>query len=305
MKITLSIPVSGADPSAFQSMEALRQIASALERAGIHACHLTDHPAPSATWLHAHGHDALDPFTTFGALAALTTTLKFFTNILVLPYRNPFLTAKSAATLQVISGGRLILGTGGGYQKAEFDALGVSFEERGTLFDEALDVIRLAWRGGPVNYQGRHFTAVDNEPRPVPRPAPPIWIGGASEKALERAARSGDGWCPFFAKPTLSKTNRDTGIQSTPHLREMVDRLHAMRDKQGRTGAFDVTTELPRMPAFGTSSAAREIVDGLEALAGAGATWTMIQPPRGSRTQYLECVEWFGAEVLTKLREAA
>ena len=98
--------------------------------------------------------------------------------ILVLPYRNPFLTAKAAATLQIILGDRLLLGVGIGYQREEFEALGVRYEERGALMDEAIETIRQAWAGGPVVRQGRHFNAVGNEPRPVPRPAPPIWIGG-------------------------------------------------------------------------------------------------------------------------------
>ena len=81
------------------------------------------------------------------------------TNILVMAYRNPFLTAKAAATLQVLSGGRLILGAGAGYQKAEFDALGVDFHKRGKLFDEAIDTIRLAWGGGAVVKEGLNFNA--------------------------------------------------------------------------------------------------------------------------------------------------
>ena len=96
------------------------------------ACRLTDHPVPDAHWLHntAGGHDALDPFAGLALFIPLTTRIKLMTNILVLPYRNPFIVAKAAATLQIFSGGRFILGVGVGYQKAEFDAVGVPFEQR-------------------------------------------------------------------------------------------------------------------------------------------------------------------------------
>ena len=190
MKFTMNIPVGDIKPGEFQTAAAVAEMAQALEAAGVDACFVTDHPAPSAEWLHAHGHDALEPFTALAFVAAATSKLMLHTNILVMAYRNPFLTAKAAATLQVLSGGRLILGAGAGYQKVEFDALGVDFHKRGALFDEALDVIRLAWGGGAVVKEGRGFNAIGNEPRPAPSPQPRIWIGGGSGKAVERAARA-------------------------------------------------------------------------------------------------------------------
>ena len=145
---------------------------------------MTDHPAPSSKWLHASGHDALDPFTAFAFVAAASTKLQLQTNILVLPYRNPFITAKAATTLQVLSEGRFILGVGSGYQEAEFEALGVDFHQRGKLTDEALETIREIWRGGSIVKKGMGFEAKGNEPRPAPNPPPKIWIGGSSDKAL-------------------------------------------------------------------------------------------------------------------------
>jgi len=205
MKFTMDIPVGVTTPGEFQTAAAVAEVAQAMEAAGIDACYLTDHPAPDAAWLRqGMGHDALDPFTAFGFIAASTKTLQMHTNILVMAYRNPFLTAKMAATLHTLSGGRLILGAGAGYQKTEFEALGVDFHKRGKLFDEAIDVIRMAWAGGAVVYEGMNFNAVGNEPRPSLPTPPPIWIGGGSGKAVERAALKGDGWSPFFAAPTMS-----------------------------------------------------------------------------------------------------
>ena len=98
------------------------------------------------------------PFVAMGFAAAHTTTLRLIPNIVVLPYRNPFVVAKSGATLDLLSGGRFTLAIGVGYMKKEFAALGVDFEERGALLEEALDVIRTIWTTDDVSYEGRHFT---------------------------------------------------------------------------------------------------------------------------------------------------
>jgi len=172
MKFCLNIPIGNIAPGEFQTRDAIAAMASALERANIDACCVTDHPAPASEWLHASGHDALDPFTALAFIAAASSRLLLQTSVLVLPYRNPFITAKAAASLQVLSGGRFILGIGAGYQKAEFDALGVDFHRRGRLTDDALETLRLLWRGGPITRSGVGYEARSNEPRPVPDPPP-------------------------------------------------------------------------------------------------------------------------------------
>src|SRR6201982_1885787 len=154
--------------------------AAAAEAAGFHGFGFTDHPAPSQRWLEAGGHDALDPFVAMGYAAAHTTTLRLIPNIVVLPYRNPFVVAKSGATLDLLSGGRFTLAVGVGYLKREFAALGVNYDERAELFEEALRVIRAIWSTDDVSFEGKHFTAsgITAPPRPVSEPHPPIWMGG-------------------------------------------------------------------------------------------------------------------------------
>ena len=301
MKFTMAIPVGDITPGEFQTPAAIREMTDALEKARVDACYLTDHPAPSAEWLHASGHDALDPFTAFGFMAATTSRLRFHTNILVLPYRNPFLTAKAAATLQIVSGGRLILGVGGGYQKVEFDALGVEFTKRGKLFDEALEIIRLAWSGGIVVKEGLYFNAAGNEPRPAPDPQPPIWIGGGSDIAVRRAARWGDGWCPFFAAETMTKINQDSGIHSVEQLSEKIAMLKELRADAGKSGPFDIAIGPREKLNFGGSGAIQRYLDALGELAEIGVTWAMVEPPHPSRQAYLENVQWFGEEVVARL----
>lgn len=298
MKFALLIPVGHGAAEEFQSATAIAAMAGALEAAQVDACFLTDHPAPAAAWLRAAGHDALDPFTALAFVAANSATLKMFTNILVLPYRNPFITAKAAATLQVLSGGRFILGVGGGYQKGEFDALGVDFSKRGALLDEAIDVIRLAWSGEVVVRKGMNFDAPGNLPRPAPDPQPPIWIGGSSDKAVERAARVGDGWCPYFVRAGQSKINQATALYTTQQLADKIATLQDLRAALGKSGAFDIAIGPPERPEFGSREGAQRYLEQLQQFADIGVTWATAVPPAAGRQAYLEYVQWFGEEVI-------
>src|SRR6201993_549222 len=119
------------------SGDGIAAVAAAAEAAGFHGFGFTDHPAPTQRWLEAGGDDSLDPFVAMGFAAARTTTLRLIPNIVVLPYRNPFLVAKSGATLDLLSGGRFTLAVGAGYLKRGFAALGVDFDDRNDLLDEA------------------------------------------------------------------------------------------------------------------------------------------------------------------------
>jgi probable F420-dependent oxidoreductase len=277
-------------------------MAAALEAAGVDACFITDHPAPDAEWLNSVGHDALDPFAGLAFVAAQSRKLLLHTNIVVLPYRSPFVTAKAAATVQVLSGGRLILGVGVGYQKSEFDALGVDFRRRGALTDDYLQVIRQAWAGGAVTAKGLGFRAASNEARPVPRPQPPIWVGGASGKALERAARWADGWSPFYANPGMGKADQDSGVRSMEHLCELIELLQATRAELGRDGPFDIVLG-PRMRIKDPSSATAErFLAALDELKAVGVTWATVNIAHPSRAKYLELVQWFGEEVIARAR---
>jgi probable F420-dependent oxidoreductase len=138
----------------------------------------------------------LEIFTLLSFLAGQTSTLRLHSGILVLPYRSPFESAKMAATLDYLSGGRLTLGVGSGWMKDEFDILGVPWRERGRLTDEYLAVIRALFEGH-AHFESDHyrFDDVYFEPKPVQSPLP-MWIAGTSEAALRRVARYGQGWFP-------------------------------------------------------------------------------------------------------------
>jgi probable F420-dependent oxidoreductase len=306
VQFALNIPTNHVFPQGdFQNQGASHQLALAIEHAGFSGASLTEHPAPSALWLHndATGHDAIDPFVGLAFVAAATTKLKLITTVIVLPYRNPFLTAKAAATLQVLSNGRLILGVGVGYQREEFAALGIPFEQRGARTDEALETIMLAWQGGPVVKTGRDFKAIGNEPRPVPSPRPPLWIGGGSSKAIERAARWGDGWMPFTSRPTDNKEVAASAINSIQEMKDKIAQLLELRDKLGRRGHFDISPTPFYYPQANTRSEARRVCEDLAELAAAGATWVNAGLAAPSRAAYLDSVAWFGQEVIPHFRE--
>jgi probable F420-dependent oxidoreductase len=219
----------------------LGDVAQAAERAGFTGISLTEHPVPGHRWLNAGGHQSLDPLVALGYAAAATRHLKLLTNLVVAPYRNPSLLAKAAATVDKLSQGRLILGLGAGYQKSEFHALGIDFEERNALFDEALEVLPLHWSGEPFSYHGRHFDARDviARPRPVQDPIP-IWIGGNSRLSRRRVAGKAQGWMPMMGSAELVATARTVAITSLVQLAGMITEVRDAAAQAGRTGAIDV-----------------------------------------------------------------
>ena len=279
-------------------------VATAAEASGVHGFGFTDHPAPSQRWLDGGGHDALDPFVAMGFAAARTTTLRLIPNIVVLPYRNPFVVAKAAATLDVLSGGRFTLAVGAGYLKGEFAALGVDHAERNERFDEALDVLKAVWTGDDVTIEGRHFSArgVTSHPRPVTQPHPPIWIGGNSGQARQRVADRGDGWCPFPAPALLARTARTVALDTPERLAAAVDDLHARLEAAGRDPAsVDIAFSTPAGgdPGGGDFDADAHL-EGLAALAALGVTWVQVGLPGDSVAHAVETLQRYGEQVIRR-----
>ncbi len=137
----------------------------------------------------------MEAVVTLGFLAGATETIGLGTEVLVLPQRHPVLVAKQFSSLDTLSGGRLRLGVGVGWQESEYEALGENFRNRGKRMDEAIDLLRVCWTEDPITFDGEYYQveAMAMEPKP-PQGILPIWIGGASDAALERAGVRGDGW---------------------------------------------------------------------------------------------------------------
>jgi probable F420-dependent oxidoreductase len=281
----------------------LRTVAQAAEAAGFDACNLTDHPFPDATWLRNSGHNAFDPLAALCFVAGFTTRIRLHTNIVVLPYRNPFLTAKEATTLDVLSKGRLIMGIGVGYQETEYEALGVDFKTRGKLTDEAIDAIKAAWTGDVVQFEGMNFRATNNIqfPPPLQRPHPPIWCGGNGSVAIRRAAQRCDGWTPFFMPPGAVGDRHPDAITSVADLKERVATIGELRAAAGRTGPFDIAPMSPVRVSARTSEVADAFLSNAAELAKAGVTWVGLGLPGDAVPEMLENIAWFGEEVLPQL----
>lgn len=298
MRFTVQLPTDNvAAPDEFCTGDAIGEMAQAAEAAGFDACFVTDHPIPAARWMEGGGHHTLDPFVALSFAAAATSRIRLQTHVLVLPYRNPFLTAKAAATLDVASGGRLILGVATGYLKGEFAALGVDFEERNELTDEALDAMQRVWSGEPFTLDGRRFAAGGNValPRPLQKPRPPLWVGGNSKRAIRRAVESADGWLPFPTPASLSRHVRTAAIES---LDDLAARLAYAREHAaavGRTEPLDVCFVPFGFEIFARREPSPErLAAHVEALDRLGVTWLAITVPCETRSEYLEKVSSLG-----------
>lgn len=273
----------------------LRDVAVMAEECGFDGLSLSEHPVPGARWLASGGHQTLEPFVALGYVAAATERMRLLTYLAVAPYRNPFVLAKEAATLDKLSGGRLILGLGAGYQKSEFYALGVGFDERNALFDEALDVLPMHWSGEPFSYEGTHFSAKDviALPRPVQRPIP-IWIGGNSKLSRRRVTERAQGWMPMTGGAGLSTTARTPALGSVTELADAIAELRDAAATAGRTEPVDV---LYSYQADGIQSPTvdpdrhREAFD---ELAKAGVTWVVVSSRTDNPKSTLEFLEGFG-----------
>lgn len=190
----------GADPGA------VRDFAQAAEALGYEHLLVFDHvlgadASKRESWERPYSHTDLfhEPFVLFGYLAAFTETIQMTTGILILPQRQTALVAKQAAAVDVLTGGRLRLGVGIGWNDVEYEALGENFANRGRRSEEQIELMRLLWTQEVVNYDGRYHkvTHAGINPLPVQRPIP-IWFGGGAPKVVDRIGRLGDGWFPQF-----------------------------------------------------------------------------------------------------------
>ena len=174
---------------------------------------------------HVSFHNPIyESLTLLAAYAGITRRIKLGSAIYLLALRHPTVAAKITGTLDTLSGGRLIFGVGvGGENPKEFEACGIPHHERGARVTEGIEVVRALWRDSPATFKGRFttFEGVSIDPKPVQRPAPPIWIGGRSDAALARAGRQGDGWVSYVVQPD--------------RYRQSLDKIHAAAAEAGRS----------------------------------------------------------------------
>ena len=208
---TLAISGEHLDPSA------LGGLAQTAEDLGFDSVWVSDHVviperiasaypySPDGAFHSGPSTPVLEPLSTLAYLAGRTRKVRLGTHVLILPYRNPVLTAKMVTSIDNLSGGRLDLGVGVGWMREEFEALGQGdyYERRGAMSDEQMRVLRALWTEDLPRFSGEfyRFEPLGARPQPVQKPHPPIWIGGHTPAALRRVGRYGDGWLPIGARP--------------------------------------------------------------------------------------------------------
>jgi probable F420-dependent oxidoreductase len=243
----------------------LRQWARTVEGLGFDLLMVSDHVAITPDVAEQYPAPFYEPFTTLAWLAGVTDQVRLGTTVLIIPYRHPLLVARMAANLNDLSGGRLVIGTGVGWAREEFEALGVPFNRRGALTDEYLRAIRTAWEDTADYRAGRI----------------PLWIGGKSDAALRRAVRLGDAWHPLrFA---------------LPWVRDALERLKATADEQGRpVPAFQprIVLRLTSSPVTRPGRLAGEgtidqVADDLDQLRALGADTVVLDPFNGDPEETL------------------
>jgi probable F420-dependent oxidoreductase len=285
----------------------LNEFAVAAEEAGLDAVNVTDHPFPEDSWLANGGHHAFDPFVALSSMSAVTSTIGLRTNLLVAGYRNPYMAARSIASLDVLSGGRVLVGMGAGYLRAEFEVLGADFSTRGKRFDEAIEAMSAAWSGTSVDREGIFYPAHGHSMVPVPiqRPRPPIWVGGNSAAAMRRAALLADGWLPFPQPAVMAAITGSPALTSLDDLKAGIDEVHRLRSEAGLDGNFDVAfASFDRPDPVGDPSGERfrERLADYEAV---GVTWLTLGCHGRTLTACKEELAWLAEAVVGPYHRAA
>jgi probable F420-dependent oxidoreductase len=218
-----------------------------------------------------------DPLLPLSFAAALTKTIRLATGVVILPQRHPLYLAKEIATLDLLSGGRVLLGIGSGWLKEEFDALGLDFHTRGARTDEAIQAMRACWRDNPSNFHGKHFNfgPLHSYPKPAHNDVP-IHIGGHSSAAAKRAGRLGNGFFPALGE--------------IPKLQEL---FATMRDAAQQAGRDPNQIELSCMT--------RAAVDSIKAVEDIGISRVVVAPPAFDKEGLSRGLEKIGNEVIARL----
>jgi probable F420-dependent oxidoreductase len=275
--------------------QALVDIAGRAEELGVDSVWVHDHVFNVGHVLdRIGGKPYYEPLTLLSFVAARTRRVRLGTSVLVLPYHHPIRLAKMAATLDVLSGGRLILGIGVGAIEKEMHAMGSPFAERGAVTDEAIAVMRTLWSEDDPRYDGTYsrFEGMKFSPKPLQKPIP-ILIGGVSRAAIRRAARLGDGWQPLGLSP-------EALAQGLGVLREELQACGRDAARVPVSLALSLTASTPRRYALGTEPA--EVVRNVKVFAGLGVETLVISATTSDPAEARAALEMVAREVVPLTR---
>ncbi|MCU1463208.1 MAG: putative F420-dependent oxidoreductase [Acidimicrobiales bacterium] len=236
------LPRAHARWEATADLDDIVEVVQTAERLGYHHVTCSEHVAVPSDAAAIRGARYWDPLATFGYLAAVTSSIRFATHVLVLGYHHPLAIAKRYGTLDVVCRGRLVLGVGVGSLAEEFELLDAPFADRGERADDAVRAIRAAWGRAEPAYAGPVYAFKDFVVDPcAPRADVPIWVGGRTRRSLRRAVSLADGWAPFAVTPAESRRWLDA--VDVPSAFEVVLQperaLDPAADPDGTTGAID------------------------------------------------------------------
>jgi probable F420-dependent oxidoreductase len=248
----------------------------------------------------------LETLTTMSFLAGATERIRFVTSVMIAPYRNPILTAKMLASLDVLSAGRVIVGLGVGWMKEEFENLKTPpFPERGRVTDEYIRAFRALWTQENPSFDGKYcnFSDIIFLPKPVQKPAIPIWIGGHSKQALRRAAELGDGWHPIGGVPTIPLEPEDVARD--------LDTIAGYAQKAGRDfksirvalkgSLFDREKQITPGKRRRFLGSAEEVASDIRNYRAVGVDTMIFDVRRPTPAETLERMEWMAKEVIAKI----
>lgn len=285
--------------------QATKRFAETAERTGYAAIAFTDHPAPSNRWVDAGGEGVADLFTSLGFCAAVTERVRLLTYVLLPTYRNPFVTAHQAATLDHLSGGRLTLAMGTGYLKSEMRALGVEPDNRRDRFEEAMHVAKLVWAGEDVTIEGTGYSArgVRSVPAARQQPHPPLWLHANTTWATDWVVREGQGWMGMIVGPERMPTLRTVPIPTLEDFAARVDDVRSRCDAAGRdpsTLEIICNGALPMMDIRHDPHAGK-LVETVAFLESIGTDWAAFNVCGDDPAAMIDTVEWFAEHVIAAI----
>jgi len=280
------------------------ETAERADRLGFHSVWVADHVIVPLSYGPTMGSTLYETHTTLSVVAARTQHIKLGCSVMPTPYRHPLLQAKSLATLDQFSNGRVIYGGATGYMEAEFHALGIDFAQRAAITDEYVEVLKLAWTSEVLTFHGKFVDCEDVTvaPKPVQKPHPPIWLGGDSDGAFRRIARLADGWHGLPGGSPGARREDPT----ISNFAARVARLHQIAEREGRdpasiTLSIKATCQIgaddPR-PFFGSAA---KIVDSLGQMEQLGLELVVLAPNLQAEPTSLDIVDQLADDVLGKL----
>jgi probable F420-dependent oxidoreductase len=333
LTFALSVPqFIAVRPDGSFDADAYATVVAEADRLGYDQILVADHVFVPSYWAKVIGDFFLDPFVLLSHLAARTTSIELVLACLVMPYRQPFTTAKMVASLDQVSNGRMALGVVPGYLKEEFEAFNLPIDERAAMTDEFLELMKELWTSEAATFEGRYYSAdgIDLKPRCARSPHVPIWVGGSWKGALRRVAHSGDVWHPL-GWSVVDDTYREANAQelagkvlptsgTTPEkLAAGVEEIRRMADEAGRDIGHlqvvpycglpeDETTRglpLTERGAMAIIGGGPKVVDWLGRYLDAGATGFVVTTGGMTPAECIEQLHRFAEETAPELEARA